>query len=183
MSKALLIVDIQNDYFPGGRMPLVGSPEAAAQAGAVLAAFRARKLPVFHVQHLSTRPGASFFLPGTDGAQIHASVQPLAGETVVVKHFPNSFRDTTLADALRAREVRQLVIVGMMTHMCIDATTRAAADAGYECTLVHDACATRDLSFGATSVPAAQVQAAFLAALDGSYAKIVGAMELIGSLP
>jgi len=182
MTKALLIVDIQNDYFPGGRMELVGSPQASLQARSLLAAFRARGLPVFHVQHLSTRPGATFFLPGTEGQRIHADVQPVAGETVISKNFPNSFRDTGLADALRAAGVKQLVIAGMMTHMCIDATTRAAADAGYECTLAHDACATRDLKFGDTAVPAAQVHAAFLAALNGSYAKVVGAAEAIATL-
>lgn len=182
MRQALLIVDIQNDYFPGGAMTLVGSEAAGLRAKALLAAFRERGLPVIHVQHLGTRPGAGFFLPGTPGAEIHASVAPAAGETVVVKHFPNAFRETGLADALAAAGARQLVIAGMMTHMCVDATTRAAADAGYQCTLAHDACATRDLAFGGTAVPAAQVHAAFLAALSGSYAKVCTADEAIAGL-
>jgi nicotinamidase-related amidase len=78
---------------------------------------------------------------------------------------------------LRGRDIGRLVIVGMMTHMCIDTPTRAAADLGFECVLVHDACATRDLSFGGRMVPAATVQGAFMAALDGLFAKVESAPE------
>lgn len=182
MSTALLIIDIQNDYFPGGRMELVGSDAASLRAKALLAAFRARGLTVVHVQHVSTRPGATFFLPDTEGVRIHANVAPATGETVVTKHFPNAFRETVLAEALRAHGIDALVIAGMMSHMCIDTSTRAAADAGFACTLAHDACATRDLAFGATTVPAAQVQAAFMAAMNGAFARVVTADEAIAAL-
>ncbi len=182
MTTALLIIDIQNDYFPGGRMELVGSPAASLEAKALLQAFRARGLPVIHVQHVSTRPGATFFLPDTEGVRIHDSVQPAAGESVVTKHFPNAFRETGLGEALRERGVDTLVIAGMMSHMCIDTSTRAAADAGFACTLAHDACATRDLAFGATTIPAAQVHAAFMAAMNGAFAKVVTAGEAIAAL-
>lgn len=182
MPQALLIVDIQNDYFPGGAMTLVGSEAAAQRAAALLAEFRDHRLPVIHVRHLSNRPGATFFVPDTPGAEIHAAVAPAAGETVVTKHFPNAFRETTLAEVLAATGVRNLTVAGMMTHMCVDATVRAAADAGFNCTLAHDACATRDLGFGDTQVPAAQVQAAFLAALNGSYANVCTTDEAIARL-
>lgn len=170
---ALLLVDIQNDYFPGGRNPLEGSPEAAQQARRLLQAFREAGLPRLHVQHIATKAGATFFLPGTDGANIYAEVRPAEGETVVQKHFPNSFRETSLLDCLRELEVERLVIGGMMTHMCIDATTRAAADLGFECWLVQDACATKTLAIEDQTVPAEQVHAAFLAALRGAYAQIM----------
>src|SRR5690606_12608546 len=143
MTQALVIVDIQNDYFPGGTMALEGSPEAAAQAAKLLAAFRAKGLPVVHVQHLSTRPGATFFLPDTKGAEINEAVAPRTGEKLVVKHTPSSFRGTDLLEHLKSVGADQLVIAGMMTHMCIDSTVRAAFDLGFACTLAHDACATR----------------------------------------
>ncbi|MCE2970286.1 MAG: cysteine hydrolase [Burkholderiales bacterium] len=177
-TRALLLIDIQNDYFDGGRMPLVGSLEAAARAAELLAAFRQRAEPVFHVQHISTRAGASFFLPDTDGVRIHASVAPQDGEPVVVKHFPNAFRATPLAEQLRAAGVARLTVAGMMTHMCIDTSVRAAADLGFECVLAADACATRDLVWQGATVPAAQVQAAFLAALNGSFARVASVAEL-----
>lgn len=182
MRHALLIVDIQNDYFPGGRMALVGSPEAGAQAARLVAAFRAEGLPVVQVRHVSTRPGATFFLPGTVGAEIHACVAPAAGEAVFTKHFPNSFRDTPLLDHLRANDIGRLTIAGMMTHMCIDTTVRAAFDLGFQCTLAHDACATRDLAFGGATIPAAQVHAAYLAGINGLFAKVLPSDEICAGL-
>lgn len=182
MTKALLIIDIQNDYFQGGKMELEGSEPASLRAGELLAAFRRRRLPVIHVQHISLRPGATFFLPDTEGVRIHPHVEPAPGETVIQKHFPNAFRDTQLRDHLQTAGIRELVIAGMMTHMCVDATTRAAADLGYTCALAHDACATRGLAFGDTKVPADHVHASFLAALSGSYASVKPASELAAGL-
>jgi nicotinamidase-related amidase len=178
MNPALLIVDIQNDYFPGGAMELVGAVEAGAHASRLLAAYRARSLPVIHIQHISTRPGATFFLSGTRGAEIHDGVAPAGGEVVFQKHFPNSFRETPLLEHLRARQITRLTIAGMMTHMCIDTTTRAAADLGFACSLAHDACATRALSFGGVEVSAELVQAAYLAGLNGVFAQVKPAEAL-----
>ena len=175
---ALLIIDIQNDYFPGGAMELEGADAAGAAAGKVLQKFRSEKLPIFHVRHLSVRPGATFFLPGTKGADIHESVLPLAGETVVEKHFPNSFRNTGLEERLKEKGIANLVVAGMMTHMCVDATVRHAADLGYKVTLLGDACATRAQAYAGEQVPARQVHAAFLAALNGFYAKVIPAHAL-----
>ena len=182
MTQALLIVDIQNDYFPGGAMELVGSPEAGVQAGKLLQRFRAKALPVVHIQHIAKSTTATFFRPGTNGAEIHASVTPAGNETVFQKHFPNSFRETPLLEHLRTQQITQLVIAGMMTQMCVDSTTRAAADLGFQCLLAHDACATRALSFGGATVPAEQVQGAFLAALNGSFAKVQSVEELLAAI-
>jgi nicotinamidase-related amidase len=176
--QALLVIDIQNDYFPGGAMQLEGAGAAGAKAGMAIRKFRDKNLPIIHVRHVSIRPGATFFLPGTRGAEIHASVQPAAGETVIEKNFPNSFRDTKLEQRLQDSGVKDLVVAGMMTHMCVDASVRHAADLGYRVTLLADACATRAQSFGGETVPARQVHAAFLAALNGFYAKVVNAHEL-----
>ena len=175
---ALVVIDIQNDYFPGGAMELEGADAAGAKAGIAIRSFREKKLPVIHVRHLSVRPGATFFLPGTRGAEIHASVRPAAGETVVEKNFPNSFRNTGLKDLLEMQSVKNLVVAGMMTHMCVDASVRHAADLGYKVTLLGDACATRAQSYGGETVAARQVHAAFLAALNGFYAKVVNTHEL-----
>lgn len=177
-STALLIIDIQDDYFPGGAMELVGADEAGAQAGKLLHAFREKSLPVIHVQHVSIRPGATFFLPGTKGMQIHESVRPIDGETIFQKNFPNAFRQTPLLEHLRGAGITNLVIAGMMTHMCVDTSTRAAADQGFVCSLAQDACATRSLTFNGVQVPAESVQAAYLAALNGAFAKVAPASAL-----
>lgn len=178
----LIIVDIQNDYFPGGKMELEGSPEAGQVAGRLLSFARERRLPVFHIQHVAVRPRAPFFLPGSPGVEIHESVTPRGDEVVVQKHFPNSFRDTDLLERLRQEGIQPLVVAGMMTHMCVDATVRAATDYGYECLVAHDACATHSLRFGDTVVSAPDVHASFLAALNGAYGRVLSADEIVAEL-
>ena len=182
MSAGLLLIDIQNDYFPGGKMELQGSEQAGQVAGRLLGFFREHRLPIVHIQHLSIRPGATFFIPGTPGAEIHSAVKPLEGETVIQKHFPNAFRETALLSHLQGLGIRKLVIAGMMTHMCVDATVRAATDHGFECRIIQDGCATRDLKFNDRAVPAADVHAAFLAALNGTYGRVMTAEAVIAEL-
>jgi nicotinamidase-related amidase len=178
MTSALLLIDLQNDYFPGGAMEVVGALEAGRQAQKLLSAFRRQALPVIHVRHTTLRAGATFLVPNTIGADIHAVVAPRDGEFIVHKHYPNSFRETTLLEHLHSNRITRLVIAGMMTHMCVDTTTRAAADLGFECLLAHDACATRALSFNGVQVAAESVQVAYLAALNGLFAKVLSTDEL-----
>jgi nicotinamidase-related amidase len=179
-STALLVIDIQAFYFPDGHLPLVGPEEAAAKAAKVIAAFRSAGRPVIHVQHLPQDVDT----PDPTGIaveyRIRPEVLPAPGERVIGKHHASSFRDTELLAVLRELGVTRLVVAGMQTHMCVEAAVRAAADLGFEVTVVHDACATRDLSFDGTTVPAAQVHAAALAAMKGSYAEVVSAAELCG---
>ncbi len=181
MKTTLVLIDIQNDYFPGGRMELEGPLEAATQARHLLNLFRQHEWPTIHIQHISTRAGATFFLPGTDGVAIHESIKPLPNERVLEKHFPNAFRETKLQELLKELATERLVICGMMTHMCVDATTRAAADLGYPVLLAANACATRELTYGETRIPALHVQGAFLAALK-SYANVMNAGEVSSKL-
>ncbi len=181
MKTALLLIDIQNDYFPGGKMELVGAEAAARQARELLQCFREHGGYHVHIQHESVRPGSTFFLRGTDGITIHDLVAHFEGEPLVVKNFPNAFRDTNLLDMLKENGIERLVICGMMTHMCVDATVRAAADLGFQVMLAADACATRDLSYGETTIPADHVHKAFLAALK-SYGQVMPTHEIIAHL-
>ena len=178
MTTALILIDIQNEYFPGGKNELEGPLEAAAQAGKLLDFFRQQKWPTVHIQHIATRPAARTFTAGTKGVKIHAAVAPLERETIIVKHFPNSFHETTLLEHLKGAGVEHLVICGMMTHMCVDASMRAGADLGFPVLLAEDACATRALEYGETKVPAQQVQAAFLAALK-SYGQVITTEKIL----
>jgi nicotinamidase-related amidase len=161
-TTALLIIDIQDFYFPGGKVPLVEPEAAAKNAGKVLAAFRAEGKPVVHVRH-EFEPGGS----------IHASVAPVDGEKVFTKTEVSCFNGTQVLAHLKEIGVERLVIVGMQTHMCLEAATRAAHDLCFECIVVGDACATRDLKYGDRTVPAADVHASTLATLDRTYAKVV----------
>ena len=112
MTTALLLIDIQNDYFPGGKMELEGSLEASLRAREILAFFREKAWPLVHIQHVAIRPGATFFLPDTEGVKIHQNVEPLLGEVVFQKNYPNSFRDTPLLEHFREKQVDQVVVCG-----------------------------------------------------------------------
>lgn len=179
MSTALILIDIQNDYFENGTMTLVGAEEASLNAMKILDKFRSEGLPVIYIQHLAASPKATFFLPGTKGAELHENIKPTAGEKVIVKHYPNSFRETELLEYLKSRNITDLVICGMMTHMCVDATTRAAKDFGYNCNVISDACATRELDINGETVKAADVHNSFLAAFNGFYASVKTTKEYL----
>ncbi len=173
MPKALLLIDVQNDYFPGGDMELAGIDAASAAAAQLLARFRDAGRPLIHVRHEFESAAAPFFRPGTPGAEIHPSVAPAAGEAVVTKHAVNSFHNTDLKARLDALGVKDLVIVGAMSHMCIEGTTRAAADLGYRCEVIHDACATRDQEFNGRTIKAADVHGAAMSTLAFAYAQVL----------
>jgi nicotinamidase-related amidase len=179
---ALVVIDIQQFYFEGGLVPLSGSIEAAAQARKVLEAFRARALPVFHVRHVPRSVAIVDGEPADPQYRIRPEVQPAAGEKVISKRFANSFRETDLLDGLRQKGITRLVIVGMQTHMCVEAASRAAADLGFDVVVLHDACATRPLEFGGRTVPADMVHAAALAAIKGTYGRVVSVAELLKEL-
>lgn len=172
METALILIDIQNDYFDKGNMPLVGSDKASHNAKLILEYCRAESLPIIHIQHIATSLTAGFFLPDTKGAEIHDNVKPLGKEMVIVKHYPNSFRETELLGYLKSRNIINLVICGMMTHMCVDATVRAAKDFGFDVLLIGDACATKDQEIHGQTVKAAEVQNSFLAALNYYYTTV-----------
>lgn len=180
MNTALLIIDVQNDYFDKGSMTLVGSDKASENIKMMLSKFRSECVPVIHIQHISSRPNATFFLPNTIGAEIHPSVKPLDDEKIIIKHYPNSFRETDLLDHLKSLNITNLVICGMMTHMCVDATTRAAKDFGYNCVVIGDACATKNLEINGEIVEAKNVQNSFLAALNYFYSTVKSTKQYIG---
>ena len=166
MNEALLLVDIQNDYFEGGKMELHRPEKAVQKAKEVLRLFRETHKTVIHVQHIANNEGATFFLPDTVGFQIHDDVQPIANERVIQKHHPNSFLRTNLLQTLKEEKIDQLVICGMMTHVCIDATVRAASDLGFQCVVIEDACTTKDLEFQGNLIPAVHAHQSFMSALE-----------------
>jgi nicotinamidase-related amidase len=181
MKTALLVIDIQKDYFPGGKMELVNPLEAARKANLLLQCFREHGGHHVHIQHISLKPDATFFIKGDSGTDIHDSVSHFEGEPIVYKHHPNSFRKTNLLEMLRGWGVERLVITGMMTHMCVDATARAAADLGFQVIVVEDACATRDLMYEDTRIPAEHVHKAYLAALK-SYGQVMKSESVLALL-
>jgi nicotinamidase-related amidase len=181
MKTALLVIDIQKDYFPGGKMELVNPLEAAQKAYMLLQCFREHGQKTVHIQHISLEPDATFFISGDRGTDIHDSAAHFEGEPLVQKHEANSFLGTNLLDLLKGWGIERVIITGMMSHMCVDATARAAADFGFQVIVAEDACTTRDLKFGETTIPAEHVHKAFMAALK-SYGQVMTAEQVITHL-
>lgn len=182
---ALMIVDLQNDYFPEGKWPLVGIEPATEKAAAVLEHFREHALPIVHIRHEFPSDEAPFFVPDSQGARIHTSMAPQesSNEAVILKNNVNAFLGTDLHQHLQTQGIEHLVVVGAMSHMCIDAATRAASDLGYGVTVLQDACATHDQTFDGVTVPAAQVHASFMAGLAFAYAEVTDTAEWLKRHP
>lgn len=182
MSKtALILIDIQNDYFEGGRWPVDKMQEVAANAARLLERFRSNGDMIVHIHHEIPSDEAPFFRPGSTGAEIHSCVAVNEGEKAILKHRPNSFHETTLGNDLEAKGITDVVICGAMSNMCVDATTRAAVDFGYGTTVVEDACGAKEQVFNGQEVPAPLVQAAFMAPLAMTYARVVSTKKYLES--
>ncbi len=181
MNTALLIIDIQKEYFPGGRRELVEPLQAAQKAYQLLQCFREHGGHHVHIQHVASRPDAASFIPGDRLTDIHDSAAHFEGEPIIQKHYPNSFRETGLLELLRGWDIQRVVVCGMMSHMCVDATARAAADLGFQLMVAEDACATLDLKFNDTLIPADHVHKAFMAALK-HYGQVLTAEQVLVQL-
>lgn len=179
--RALIVIDYQNDYFPGGKWVLPEVGAAAANAAKVIAATRAAGERVIFVRHEFPNADAPLFVAGSEGAKFHESLLPAPGEPVILKHSVNAFRDTDLKARLDAEGIEAVTVIGAMTHMCIHAAARAAADFGYEVTVVEDACPARHLEFQGRRVEAPDVQAAYMSALAWAYATVVSTEELLAA--
>jgi nicotinamidase-related amidase len=173
---AIVVIDAQQEYVDG----LLALPEIAPaldEIGRLLARARAIGTPIIHIVHHGN-PGGPF-APDSAGAEIASPATPAPGEPVVGKRLPNAFGSTDLADRLHALKKPEIVLVGFMTHMCVEATARAAIDNGLRATVVASATATRDLPDPLTGqvVPAAEVQRNALAALADRFATVLPAVD------
>jgi nicotinamidase-related amidase len=183
--SALLLIDIQNDYFPsftGAKMPLPSMDTASKRAADLLLAAREGSIMVVHIKHLMASDAAPFFHPGTSGAELHHSVTPEAGETIIEKSRPNSFVGTDLESLLRASQIEHLVMCGAMSQMCIDASARSGVDLGFKVTVAHDACAAANIIHNGVSVSSEMVHASIMAPLAASYADVQLTSEIIPKL-
>jgi len=178
MKKALIIIDMQNDYFAGGKMTLMGIENAMNNTMKLIENAKTKGYEIFFIQHISTRKGAGFFLPHSEGVKLHKRFDLSIG-TIIEKHYPNSFRETSLQEKLQNKGIKDLIICGAMSHMCVDTTVRVAFDLGYSAELISDACATKDLSFQAETIEAKDVHSAFMASLDGVFCEVKSTQEIL----
>ena len=179
--QALVVIDLQNDYFSDGKWTLDGIDAAADNAVRLIDSFRRAGNLVVHVYHEFPTSDAPFFVAGSPGAAIHSKVAPKDGEPIILKNRVNSFVGTKLQALLDRHGIEHLVLCGAMSHMCIEAAARAASDLGYTCTVIHDACATRDLEFMGETIPAKHVHGAVMSALGFAYANLLATADLLAT--
>ena len=167
MTQALMIIDVQNDYFPDGKYPLNNTEQTLQKTLKLQNYFRQKQLPIIYIQHINPDPNAVFFVNNSFGSQLHAKLLPIIkpNEMIIQKAYPNSFYQTQLQEKLERLGIKQLVICGMMSHMCVDSTTRCAFELNYQPILIHDACTTRDLDFNGNIIPSKDVHNSFMSAL------------------
>lgn len=178
MRQGLIIIDVQNDYFEGGDMELENTYQTLKNILKVKKYFEQMNYPIFIIQHIKEKEG-DFFRRNTVGSEIHKELLPIKENSYLIeKNFPNSFFKTSLVSQLIKERVEQLVIVGMMTHMCVDSTTRVAKELGYEPILLSDACTTKSLIFNSKIIPMEDVQCSFLNALS-NFSKVCSTITFL----
>ena len=142
MKKALLVIDLQNDYFPGGKFPLWNTEVVLQSIEQAIAKANAQGIPVIYIQHVA-KGVAPFFNEGTPGAEIHPRILAAAPKApVIVKEFADSFEKTTLEETLAKLGVTDLLVCGMMTQDCVTHTAISKAAEKYNVTILPDCCTT-----------------------------------------
>lgn len=177
--KALIIVDCQNDYFPGGRCPLPGQTDAAKNIARLLEFSRSKEEDIIHLQHIYKDPKMPYLVEGTPGIEINEYAKPLDGEPVIVKHHMNAYRGTRLREHLEETGISEIVMCGSMSQNCVQSTARATMDLGYPLTIIYDACATETLEFNGRVVPADDVQTAIMASLAFAHSNVISTDEFL----
>ncbi|HCN66537.1 MAG TPA: cysteine hydrolase [Pseudomonas sp.] len=175
-NASLLIIDAQNEYL-SGPLALSGMEAATANIALLLEAARKAKRPVVHVRHLGTVGG--MFDPQGPRGEFIAGLEPTGDEVVIEKRMPNAFNDTRLREALETQGHLDLIVCGFMSHSSVSTTVRAAKDYGFRCTLVEDACATRDLPTANGVISAADVQRTEMAIMNDNFATLAQTKNLI----
>lgn len=178
MKKALIVIDLQNDYFCGGNMELQGVNEALIQTNKLIKYARKEKYKIYFVQHFATKDDATFFVTNTKGVELHQDLD-IQDDIIIKKNYPNSFIDTTLKYELDKENISELIMCGAMTHMCIDTTVRAGFDLGYKILVASDACATKDLQFQKKIIKAQDVHFSFMSALASVFCEVKETEQII----
>ncbi len=177
--KALIIIDCQNDFFPGGKCELEGQVEAAGNIQMLLSQARGQDQTIVHIQHHFKERNAPFTVEGTIGAEIHEMVQPLPHEPIVTKYTSNIFLNNNLKQILDDENVEELILCGSMSKDCIAAAAHATTELGYPITIIYDACATREPGSSDTSSQQEFVQGAIMASLSFICSNIVSTEEYL----
>jgi nicotinamidase-related amidase len=180
---ALIVIDVQrafDEWEAAGKRR--NNPHAVARIADLLATFRDRRAPIFHIRHEGTRPNSSF-RPEGSGYAVKDEAREHDGEPVIVKRVNSAFIGTDLETRLRTAGIATLVICGATTNHCVETTTRMAGNLGFDARLFRDATWTFDrVGPDGDAHSAEDIHAMTLANLNGEFARIVTTAEAIAAL-
>ncbi|GAA5809424.1 hypothetical protein MFLAVUS_002832 [Mucor flavus] len=182
MSEALIVVDVQNDYFPDGKLPTCSPIETAKACAQLIQKFRQDGKEVVFIKHVmldSQVKEYPFFIKGTHGVEIHDIVKPLPTEKIISKHAVSGFVGTDLKEYLTSKGVKKLVVVGMMIHNCVNATVYSSIEEGFPCIVVDEAVNTVDQPYDGELVKAQDIKKAFLAGIQFSFSKVYKLQDVL----
>ena len=164
MKRALLVIDVQNEYFPGGQLPITSPHPHFANILRAMDSASASGTPVVVIQHTFARPDAPYFRRDTPGWALHPEVAARPRDLWIEKNLPGSFTGTDLEAWLRSRDIDKVAVAGYMTHMCCDTTARQAAHLGLSVEFLGDATGTLAVENSAGSASAEEMHRSILCA-------------------
>ncbi|MDQ6919153.1 MAG: cysteine hydrolase [Candidatus Dormibacteraeota bacterium] len=182
MKRALLVIDVQNEYFSGGAMPITHPPDSLKRITDAMDGAAEKGIPIVVVQHASENPEATSFRKGTPGWRLKGEVEVRKRAAVIEKTLPGSFTGTNLEAWLKENGVDTLVICGYMSQMCCDTTARQAVHLGYKVEFLSDATGTLDFSNEAGTVKAEELHRATLVTQQHRFSKVQNVEAWIDSL-
>lgn len=181
MNQALIVIDVQNDYFEGGAMPVTYPANSFDNIKKAIIAAKDHQIPVVYVKHLCP-PGADCFAPDSFGQELHADLIALGGDHIVTKEMISSFHKTDLQDYLSSKGIDTVTIAGFMTQMCCDTTARYAAHMGYHVNFLSDGTGTLDFNNGQGHASAEELHRATLITQAHCFSNVISTDSWIRSL-
>ena len=181
MSEALLVIDVQNEYFTG-LLPVTYPPGSLARILEAMDAAHMARIPVIVIQHSNKVQGAVAFVPGTPTWELHPDVKKRSSDLLVEKTLPGSFTGTDLGPWLEEHGIKSLVIAGYMTQMCCDTTARQALHRGYAVKFLSDATGTLTISNSAGTVKDADLHHAVLVVQQSRFSQVMTTGDWIRSI-
>lgn len=181
MKQALIVIDVQNEYFEGGAMPVTYPANSFDNIKKAITSAKAHQIPVVYVKHLCP-PEADCFRPDSFGQELHADLIALGADHILTKKMVSAFPETDLQDYLSSKEIDTVTIAGFMTQMCCDTTARYAAHMGYHVNFLSDGTGTLDFNNSQGHASAEELHRATLITQAHCFSNVISTDSWISSL-
>jgi nicotinamidase-related amidase len=181
MKRALLVIDVQNEYFTG-RLPVTYPPGSLSNILLAIDCAHEHNIPVVVVQHTTPQKDAPVFRKGTEAWELHPEIAARHYDHLVEKNLPGSFTGTDLESWMRQNQIDTVVITGYMTQMCCDTTARQAFHLGFQVEFISDATGTLQVANSAGRVTDEELHRAILVTQAMRFGKVLTAKQWMESI-